>query len=589
VRPDTDFHVYYSTQAANGGDVGPNLMVFNDPAGSKIQDDPGGFFMMLASPGVPAPHAQVVKKDVVFVLDTSGSMAGAKIDQAKKALTFCVHNLNDGDRFQVVRFGTEVESMFDGLVTADKAHRKQANEFVDSLRAIGGTAIDEAMAEALRPLGKRKGKNRPYIVIFLTDGRPTIGETDEDKIVKGVSQIVGDQQARIFCFGIGTDINTHLLDKITERTKAFSQYVLPKEDIEIKVSNFYTRINHPVLANMKMTVTSNEAKAIRVQRMRPSNLPDLFKGDQLVVFGRYQGSGEAQIVLEGSVNGQPKRFIYEAKFTKEDKRHHFIPKLWATRHVGYLLDKIRLHGQSDELKDEVTRLARRYGIVTPYTAYLIVEDEANRNVPADRRALSAAGGRRMELEKRFRGLRENKSGAQAVADADAALKLKVADKLNAPKKADEAARQVATTPRSRPTGGKPAVTQSASGNSSKQSPRFGASPGRGSSAGEASDDRGRDGEAREDTASATRSIDGRTFYRNGKLWIDALCQSKPNAKQVTIVFDSDEYYELIANHPEAVKFFSLGRNLQLVLSDKIYQIVEKDTDKPDTAKKKAAK
>jgi len=108
VRPDTDFHIYYSTQAQGGGDVGLNLMVFNDPAGAKLHDDPGGYFMLLASPGVPAPQAQVIKKDVVFVLDTSGSMAGAKIDQAKKAMEFCIHNLNDGDRFQVVRFGTEV-------------------------------------------------------------------------------------------------------------------------------------------------------------------------------------------------------------------------------------------------------------------------------------------------------------------------------------------------------------------------------------------------------------------------------------------------------------------------------------------------
>jgi Ca-activated chloride channel family protein len=113
----------------------------------------------------------------------------------------------------------------------------------------------------------------------------------------------------------------------------------------------------------------------------PSPLPDLFRGEQLVVVGRYSGHGGSAAVIEGKVNGQTRQFSEDVKFPNSSSENDFIPKLWATRRVGYLLDEIRLHGENAELRDEVTELARKYGIVTPYTAYLIVEDEKQKNVP----------------------------------------------------------------------------------------------------------------------------------------------------------------------------------------------------------------
>src|SRR5262249_5520748 len=159
--------------------------------------------------------------------------AGAKLEQAKKALQFCVDNLNEGDRFEILRFATEVEPLFDKLNDASRDNRAKAQSFIRDLKPIGGTAIDQALRKtlALRP----DKADRPYLVIFLTDGRPTVGVTDENQIVGGVTQS-NKTNTRIFCFGIGADVNTHLLDKITEETKAFSQYVLPEEDIEVKVS-----------------------------------------------------------------------------------------------------------------------------------------------------------------------------------------------------------------------------------------------------------------------------------------------------------------------------------------------------------------
>src|SRR4029077_3858321 len=157
----------------------------------------------------------------------------------------------------------------------------------------------------------RGGDNRPFVIIFLTDGRPTIGVTDEDQIVAGVKKR-GEGRTRIFCFGIGTDVNTHLLDKITEETRAVSQYVLPEEDLEVKVSSFFSKIKEPVLTNPTLKFTGD----VRVTKLYPAPLPDLFRGDQLVLVGRYSGRGDSAIVLEGTIDGMARKFTYEVHFAR---------------------------------------------------------------------------------------------------------------------------------------------------------------------------------------------------------------------------------------------------------------------------------
>ena len=387
VRPDTDFALYFAPEK---DEIGVNLLTHR-------QGDEDGYFLLLASPGVDVKERQVVMKDIAFVLDTSGSMAGKKLDQAKKALQFCVENLNDGDRFEIIRFSTEVEPLFDQLVKATKQNRARADDFIKDLRPMGGTAIDDALrkALALRP----GGEDRPFVVIFLTDGRPTIGTTDEEQIIANVKK-ENDGRTRIFCFGIGTDVNTHLLDRITEDTRAVSQYVLPDEDLEVKVSSFFSKIKEPVLANPTLRFTGD----IRATKLYPSPLPDLFKGEQLVLVGRYSGKGDAAVTVEGAVNGAARKFTYEVSFPEEASRNEFIPRLWATRRVGYLLDEIRLHGENAELRDEVTELARKYSIVTPYTAYLILEDETHRNVPMAMRSLQSFDGDRSARREAAAGL-----------------------------------------------------------------------------------------------------------------------------------------------------------------------------------------
>src|SRR5207302_1125453 len=246
--------------------------------------------------------------------------------------------------------------------------RKRASNFIGELKPIGGTAIADALQAALKARTEKTG--RPFLIIFLTDGLPTVGTRNPDEIVARVKK-AGD--ARIFSFGIGSDVITQLLDQIAESTRDFSQYVLATEDLEVKVSNFFTRIKEPALTNLRLEFNGG----VRTSKMYPAELPDLFKGDQLVLAGRYNGSGEVEAKLTGLTNGREQTFTYKVKFADDhtlqsmahSSANDFVPRLWATRRVGFLLDEIRIHGETSELRDETTDLARKYGIGTRYTAH----------------------------------------------------------------------------------------------------------------------------------------------------------------------------------------------------------------------------
>jgi Ca-activated chloride channel family protein len=559
VKPDADFQLFFSQEQ---DDLGVNLLTYKTTG-----ED--GYFVLLASPGIETKSTKVIPKDVVFVLDTSGSMAGAKLEQAKKALAFCVENLNDGDRFEVLRFATEVEPLFNQLTAATKENRARAQRFISELKPIGGTAIDDALRQALAHFPARvAGAARPATIIFLTDGRPTIGTTDENLIQRNVAD-QNKATARIFCFGIGTDVNTHLLDRITEDTRAYSQYVLPEEDIEVKVSSFFTKVKDPVLASPKLTFPD----AVRVTKLYPSPVPDLFKGEQLVLVGRYSGKGDGAIQIEGNVAGEPRQFAYDVKFPDEASDHEFIPRLWATRRVGYLLDEIRLRGESKELKDEVTELARTYNIVTPYTAYLIVEDEARRGVAANVRTLNFAAEsevRLRELRGGFDAFQRDKAGELAVSGARATYELKSA---NAPADAVELGRREALQGqiKTAPPGGTYSYSVRANGQASAPTPGVPAIGG-GGIAGPVALELAK--KQSQQYAQQAKVIAGRTFYLNGEQWIDAEVQKATNAPRVRVQFGSPEYFDLLKQHARAQAWFAAGRNVQLVLAGTVYEVYE---------------
>jgi Ca-activated chloride channel homolog len=530
VKPDADLQVFFAQEQ---DDVGLNLLTYKT-AGED------GYFVLLASPGAEAKGTKVIPKDVALVLDTSGSMAGGKLEQARKALAFCVENLNDADRFQILRFSTEVEPLFDKLVEASRERRAKAQTFVKELKPIGGTAIDDALKKALG-LRPEKG-DRPYFVIFLTDGRPTVGNTAEDAIVNATSASKGN--VRVFCFGIGTDVNTHLLDKIAEETRAVTQYVLPEEDLEVKLSSFFSKIKEPVLANLKVSFPDS----VRVSQLYPSALPDLFKGEQLVLVGRYSGKGDGSIGIEGIVNGETGKLAQDVTFADEAHDHDFIPRLWATRRVGYLLDEIRLRGESKEVKDEVVELARKYSIVTPYTAYLIVEDEVRRGVAQNARTLRFENqAAQRDAGVTFELFMKDKGGERAVASARSYSRLKSADAASEAITAGSVD-AFRAAPASRSSG--PAI------------PGEGGIPSRVARA---------ESDARE-YSERSRFVGGKTFFQHEGRWTDSEIQKQAEVKKVGILFGSPEYFELLNKHPQAAAWLSVGSNVQFVLDGTIYEV-----------------
>lgn len=355
VEPDTDFDLFYTL---SNDAIGVNLLSYWNAENDQ------GTFMLLAAPGIPQQETAIAK-DVIVVLDTSGSMEGDKLAQAKEALEYVLSNLNKGDRFTVVEFSTGVRLFERDLQPASVA--PDAIDWVSELAASGGTNIDDALTEAMELVDD----DRPTYLLFLTDGLPTEGETDVPDILEHVSDTAPDN-VRLFAFGVGDDVDTFLLDTLSSEHHGASSYVRPGERLDETVSNFYAKISTPLLTDVELTIDG-----VEVEELYPNPLPDIFAGTQLIITGHYKGSGHATIELKGKIDGKETVYVYEGQsFTdRADSATESLPRLWATRKIGYLMNQIRLQGEQKEWTEAIIDLSIRYGIVTPYTSYLITEDD----------------------------------------------------------------------------------------------------------------------------------------------------------------------------------------------------------------------
>lgn len=330
---------------------------------SRPERDEDGYFLLLGNPTGSATPESVLPKEVVFVLDTSGSMRGEKLEQARAAIEYCLGQLAADDTFNVVAFGTKVTPFRPAPVAAAPAMVQAAREFVDNLIAEGETNISGALVAAM--VGQ-PAAGRSRLVFFLTDGVPTAGELVPGKILEAV-QRANTSGAQVFVFGVGHDVNAHLLDKLAEQTHGSSEYVTPQEEIDAKVATLYDRLAHPVLADVQL-----DCGALATSAVYPKRLPALFRGSEVLVFGRYREGGRHTFTLRGQQAGQARSYICTADLPAGpgDGRADFVAPLWAARAIGFLLQEIRLRGRNDELIAEVVRLSRRYGIVTEYTEFL---------------------------------------------------------------------------------------------------------------------------------------------------------------------------------------------------------------------------
>jgi len=342
------------------GTVGTSL-VGHHPVGED------GYFMLLLAPGAPA-DAATVHRDVVAVLDISGSMSGEKIEQAKAALLQLLGTLRPGDRFRLIAFSSGVRRSSADWTPVTPDDRRTAEGWVRALTAEGGTNIAGALAEAFAAPPREDALG---VVVFLTDGLPTVGESNPERIADEAERSRGGY--RVFAFGIGNDVNTYLLDRLTERARGVTEYLRPGADIEVAVGDLAAKIASPVLTDLSLSAGAG----VEVYDVQPAHLPDLFAGEELVVFGRYRGAGSRawSVTVRGRRGGQSEQFQATA-VDRENDGARYIEQLWAARKAGSLSQEIRLRGQNPEVMRELRDLALRYGILTDYTSYLVQEPGA---------------------------------------------------------------------------------------------------------------------------------------------------------------------------------------------------------------------
>jgi len=356
---DRDFDLFYTVA---DGDVGLSVITHRPPG-----ED--GYFLMMVAPRTEATEREIIGKDILFVCDTSGSMAGEKMEHARQALRTWVERLNPDDTFNILRFSTDVEQLSEASLSASPDNRARALRFVNGFEASGGTAISPALTQALA-IPSRRGA--PRMVVFLTDGMPTVGETNVNAIIQQARER-NTGNAQVFVFGLGDDVNTTFLDLLAQQNRGAADYARSGAELSTLLTGFYNRIAFPVLADLRLALRGADAYDIY-----PRDLGTLYRGGQLVVTGRYRTPGAVHVALTATVAGQaePRAFDWPVALPTREDDNNFIPRVWATRKTGYLLDEIRLRGENPELRESVIALARRFGIVTPYTSYLVTEPGA---------------------------------------------------------------------------------------------------------------------------------------------------------------------------------------------------------------------
>lgn len=394
----------------------PSGMLYAYPD-STIQGGKGGYFLFVAS--IPSERPEGTKpplRDVQIVIDRSGSMRGEKIQQAKKAALNVLQGLADGERFNIIDYSDTVQSFHPVTVARNADTAAKAAAYINAIEANGGTNIGDALAEAFKaPIATDKPNVMP-LVLFLTDGLPTVGERREGAL-REAAKAANTMQRRVFTFGVGYDVNAPLLTGLAKQTRAAATFVLPDEDVELKVSQVYRRLSGPVLGLPRLQPGGPVDGSPLWRDQLPAELPDLFEGDQLVVVGQYTGfSQDLRIILEGDGFGAKRNYSFNFKLDQASPRHGFVGRLWATRKVASLVEGLRLQSADGnlppandtkfkEIVDEIVRLSTRWGVLTEYTSFLALEPGAELTMldGSTSPAPSTAGGIRVLAEQQLRG------------------------------------------------------------------------------------------------------------------------------------------------------------------------------------------
>jgi Ca-activated chloride channel homolog len=507
--PAADFRLFFDVEA---GPLAARVLSYRPEAA----DD--GFFLLLASPQIKSADKKPANKTIVFVVDRSGSMTGEKIEQARAAAKFVLNNLHAGDLFNIVAYDNTIQTFRPELQRYGDETRQAALAFIDDLRPGGSTDIDGALGTALAQL---QDKQHPSYILFLTDGLPTAGETNEVRIVADAKR-ENQVHARMIVFGVGYDVNSRLLDKLARENFGQSEYVRPTEDIEDHVSRLYRKIEAPVMTEVQVAWAreGGETRGQSVNRVYPKDVFDLFAGEQLVMVGRYPHSGSAAVTITGRVGGELQTFQFPVELARSsrDQSQAFIEKLWATRRIGEIIDELDLKGHNSELVKELVELSTRHGILTPYTSFLA--DETTR--------LSAVRENATTAHDRLRALAANPAGESGFSQRLAKSSLQNAPQAPAP-----------------------------------------SGPG-GIGGGVRYQDAAKDCEV---VVTTVRNVGNKSFYQRGGCWLDSTVPEDKQQQAVRIKQFSPEYFELVARQDRSqAVYLAFDEPVVVNLDNQIYLI-----------------
>ena len=514
-----DFQLFYTISKE---DFGLTLLTHREPGKQ-------GYFLLMISPKEDWSDQEYSAKDVVFVVDTSGSMAEeGKMEKARSALLYGVRILRPQDRFNVISFAGEEHLMESGLIAADEKGRARGEAFIKQLKPVGGTNINQSLLASMSQFTESKdNRSRPRIIVFMTDGLPTVGTTNVNQIVDNARK-ASKPGVRLFTFGVGYDVNTALLDKLAAENGGVADYVEPKEDLEVKVGNFFTKVNYPVLTNLKLDMSTAQ-----VDLVYPRDIPDLFRGSQVTMIGRYRNEADlksVRLTLSGESGGTTRTYHYdELSFPVRNENNDYLPRLWATRRVGWLMEQVRSNGEQKELRDEIIDLGTRYGIVTPYTSYLALEPENRNNltmIPGASPTPQANRARGFMRESLRRPAKAASGQGTATADANAPPPSVAADT------------------------GFVAVQESKRVREQQEVAKL-------------KDDERTD---------AVQRMSGKTFYLIEGVWTDSEFKAESNLPETAVTFGSEEYFALLKKYPKLANYLSLGERVVVVFEGRVYRI-----------------
>lgn len=361
-----------ASMETDGADLGRDVVISFDTERprtgidvitSRQQSGEDGFFMLTMTAGKELEEYGA-GMDYLFLVDISGSMANDnKLVQSRATVASFTDALGSDDRFDVLTFSNVPELHFGALTAADEASRAAAREFLNSKKARGGTVLRPALQTAW----KYRDQDRPLNVVLLSDGMT------EPKEQKELLQLISEapEGIRVFCIGIGNEVNRPLLKQMAEGAGGLAAFVSQEDDFSRQAQMFRRKLMRPVATDVRMEVTGVELAELTSEEM-----PDLFYGAPLRLFGRYKSAGNAEITIHANVMGQPVTQTVNLAFPETSTDNPEIERMWALEQVQRRMGKIREAGESPQLVQEIVALCEGFSIVSEYASFIVLENDS---------------------------------------------------------------------------------------------------------------------------------------------------------------------------------------------------------------------